>query len=407
MSYIYSICIHVYGILIALVSLFNDKASLMYKGQCRTFALLRDKLDPTARYVWFHAASLGEFEQGRPVIEQLKKEQTDVKIILTFFSPSGYEVRKNYAGADIVCYLPLDTPRSARRFVKLIKPAQAIFIKYEFWPNYLLALQAHQVPTYSISAIFRPNQVFFQWYGTWYKKLLKTFKHIFVQDEVSLKLLAENGISNATVAGDSRFDRVVDLVGQAKSIPLVEAFVKDAQKVIVAGSTWPKDEELLVRYLKEHTDVKLILVPHEIHEAHLSGIFKLLGTDFVRYTHANEQNILSSNCLVVDTIGLLSSIYRYANIAYIGGGFGVGIHNTLEAAVYGVPVVFGPTYQKFREARELIAAGGAFSIDGYESLQLQLNQLFEDEKAGEAAGEYVKKNIGATEMILKCLFENE
>ena len=405
MNCIYSFCIHVYGILIALVSLFNEKASLMRKGQCRTFALLKEKLDPTARYVWFHAASLGEFEQGRPVIEQLKKEQPGKKILLTFFSPSGYEVRKNYTGADIVCYLPLDTPRSARRFVKLVKPAQAIFIKYEFWPNYLLALQAQQIPTYSISAIFRPNQLFFHWYGTWYKKLLKTFKHIFVQDEISLKLLADNGISNATIAGDSRFDRVVDLVSQAKSISLVEAFVKGAQKVIVAGSTWPKDEELLVQYLKSHSDVKLILVPHEIHEAHLSGIFKLLDADYVRYTQADEINILTANCLVVDTIGLLSSIYRYANIAYIGGGFGVGIHNTLEAAVYGVPVVFGPTFQKFREARELIAVGGAFSIDGYESLQLHLDQLFEDQRAGQAAGAYVRKNTGATEMILKSLLD--
>ena len=403
MNYIYSFCIHVYGLLIALASLFNEKASLMRKGQNRTFALLKEKLEPTARYVWFHAASLGEFEQGRPVIEQLKKERTDTKIVLTFFSPSGYEVRKNYAGADIVCYLPLDTPRSARRFVQMVKPVQAIFIKYEFWPNYLLALQAQQVPTYSISAIFRPNQLFFQWYGSWYKKLLQTFKHIFVQDEVSLKLLADNGISNATIAGDSRFDRVVDLAGQANSIPLVEAFVQGAQKVIVAGSSWPKDEELLVRYLKEHADVKLILVPHEIHEAHLSAIFKLLGADYVRYTQADESNILSANCLVVDTIGLLSSIYRYGQLAYIGGGFGVGIHNTLEAAVYGVPVVFGPTFQKFREARELIAEGGAFSIDGYESLQLTLDQLFEDKKGGAVAGAYVRKNTGATELILKRL----
>jgi 3-deoxy-D-manno-octulosonic-acid transferase len=389
--------------LIALASLFNEKAKLMRKGQSATFDLLKEKLDSNARYVWFHAASLGEFEQGRPVIEALNKEQPDTKIVLTFFSPSGYEVRKNYAGADIVCYLPLDMPRAARRFVQLVNPAQAIFIKYEFWPNYLQALQAQQIPTYSISAIFRPNQLFFQWYGTWYKKLLKTFKHIFVQDEISLKLLADNGICNASVAGDSRFDRVVDLARQAKSIPLVEAFVKGAQKVIVAGSTWPKDEELLVRYLKEHQDLKLILVPHEIHEAHLSGIFKLLGTDFVRYTQANEQTVLSTNCLVVDTIGLLSSIYSYANIAYIGGGFGVGIHNTLEAAVYSVPVVFGPTYQKFREARELFAVGGAFSIDDYESLQLTLNQLFTNEKAGGVAGAYVRKNTGATEMILKCL----
>lgn len=403
MKALYSIGIYMYGILIFLASLFNVKARKLRIGQRVVFQLLEKEIDPNAQYVWFHAASLGEFEQGRPVIEQLKKEKPETKILLTFFSPSGYEIRKNYAGADIVTYLPLDTPLAARKFVKLVKPSKAIFVKYEFWPNYLLALQAASIPTYNISAIFRPEQVFFKWYGKWYRNLLKTFNHIFVQDAASAALLVKNGIENITIAGDTRFDRVSDLAKQAQSIPLVEAFVKNATKVIVAGSTWPKDEELLVRYLKEHTDVKLILVPHEIHEAHISGIIKLLEIKYVRYTLANETNIQSINCFVVDTIGLLSSIYRYANVAYIGGGFGVGIHNTLEAAVWNVPVVFGPNFHKFREARELISVGGAYSIDDYETLEIQLNQLFINNEAGKAAGDYVKNNTGATELIIREL----
>jgi len=403
MNHLYNIAISIYGALIFLASLFNEKARLLYKGQQQAFVLLKEKVDPNANYVWFHSASLGEFEQGRPVIEQLKRDDPETKIILTFFSPSGYEVRKNYAGADIVSYLPLDTPRAARRFVKLVKPSKAIFIKYEFWPNYLLALQAAKVPVFSISAIFRPGQVFFKSYGKWYLGLLGTFKHIFVQDSFSADLLIKHGIQHISVAGDTRFDRVADLATQAKTIPLVEAFVANATKVIVAGSTWPKDEELLVRYLKEHIDVKLVLVPHEIHEAHISGIIKLLDTDFVRFTQATDSSVSSVNCLIVDTIGMLSSIYRYTNVSYIGGGFGVGIHNTLEAAVYGVPVVFGPNYQKFREARELITAGGAFSVNNYDELEARLDKLFMDKQAGKIAGEYVTKNTGATAEICKVL----
>ena len=254
---------------------------------------------------------------------------------------------------------------------------------------------------YSISAIFRPQQIFFQWYGQWYKKLLQGIDHIFVQDKVSMELLKANGISKVSVAGDTRFDRVADLAAQAKNIPLVEAFVKGADKVIVAGSSWPKDEELLVRYLKLHPDVKMILVPHEIHAAHIMGISKLLDGNFVRYTEATDANVQTTNCLVVDTIGLLSSIYRYAHVAYIGGGFGVGIHNTLEAAVWNVPVVFGPMYDKFREARDLIAIGGAFSIPYYELLEVEFDNLLKDKKAGIIAGEYVKQNTGATKLILK------
>jgi 3-deoxy-D-manno-octulosonic-acid transferase len=403
MKILYTLGIYVYGFAIFLASLFNEKARLLRKGQHNAFALLKEKVDPNADYVWFHAASLGEFEQGRPVIEQLKKDQPDTKILLTFFSPSGYEVRKDYDGADIVSYLPLDIPGNAWYLLNLVKISKAIFIKYEFWPNYLLALQAANVPVFSISAIFRPEQVFFKGYGTWYKNLLKTFNHIFVQDEPSLDLLKVHGISNVSVAGDTRFDRVYDLFSQAKQLPLIEEFVKGAGKVIVAGSTWPKDEELLVGYLKLHPDVKLILVPHEIHAAHIAGISKLLDGKFVRFTEADSTNIRTTNCLVVDTIGMLSSIYRYANVAYIGGGFGTGIHNTLEAAVYGVPVLFGPNYLKFREACELIAAGGAFEVTNAVTLGAQLDRLFMDKQAGKIAGEYVKQNTGATKMIINLL----
>ena len=402
MGSIYNIGIYFYKIGIWIFSLFNDKAQKLIVGQNHAFAILAEKIEPAANYVWFHAASLGEFEQGRPVIEKLKQEQPDIRIILTFFSPSGYEVRKNYAVADIVCYLPLDTPSAARRFVKLVNPSKAIFIKYEFWPNYLLALQAAKIPVYSISAIFRPQQMFFKWYGAWYRDLLNTFNHIFVQDATSLQLLVKHGIKNATVAGDTRFDRVYDLYNQAKQLPLIEAFCKE-KKVVVAGSSWGKDEELLVRYLKEHPDVRLILVPHEIHKAHINAISELLDGKMIRYSEANINNIQSLNCMVVDVIGILSSIYRYANVAYIGGGFGVGIHNTLEAAVYGVPVVFGPNYQKFREARELIEVGGAFAIADYEMLEIQLDKHLLNGDAGINAGEYVKKNTGATDLIMKML----
>jgi 3-deoxy-D-manno-octulosonic-acid transferase len=400
MRSLYSIAIHIYSLGIFVFSLFNEKARKLRNGHRHAFEKLKKEVDPNARYVWFHAASLGEFEQGRPVIEHLKREQPDAKILLTFFSPSGYEIRKNFAGVDLVSYLPLDTPANARKFIKLINPSKAIFIKYEFWPNYLLALHKAKVPTYIISAIFRPDQLFFKPYGKWYLDLLKAFSHIFVQDENSLKLLTSHSIENASICGDTRFDRVFDLHQQAKQFSLIEEFIQD-KKVIVAGSTWPKDESLLIRYHNEHPDVKLILVPHEIHKTHLYDIFKLLQGDFVRYTEATSVNVLTSNCLIVDTIGMLSSIYRYANVAYIGGGFGEGIHNTLEAAVYGVPVIFGPNYQKFREARELISEGGAFSIHNYDELEKTLDNLLNNTGSGEIAGAYVKNNTGATGLIIK------
>lgn len=401
MRFLYNTGICLYQIVIFIASFFNEKAKKLRIGQREALTILKNKIEPDTSYVWFHAASLGEFEQGRPVIEELKKMNPGIKILLTFFSPSGYEIRKNYAGADVISYLPIDKASAAKKFVKLVKPSKAIFIKYEFWPNYFIALKAAGVPVYSISAIFRPEQVFFKWYGHWYKNLLQNIQHIFVQDNASMLLLKKHGIERVTVAGDTRFDRVADLATQAKKIPLVEAFVNGSKKVIVAGSSWPKDEELLVRYLKAHPDVKMILVPHEIHETHISGISKLIDGNFVRYTEATTENILNYNCLVVDTIGLLSSIYQYAHLAYIGGGFGVGIHNTLEAAVWNIPVVFGPNYQKFREARELIATGAAGSIMNYEQLEAEFEKMLNNTKAGNMAGEYVKNNTGATLLILK------
>lgn len=403
MVLLYNIGIYFYQLGIFVASFFNDKALKLRKGRAQTFRYLSQAVDPNEHYIWFHAASLGEFEQGRPVIEQLKKEHPQTKVLLTFFSPSGYEIRKNYPLADLICYLPADTPYAVKRFLKTVPVLKAVFIKYEFWPNYIRAIRKAGIPLYSISAIFRPSQIFFRPYGGWYRNLLQGFNHIFVQDDNSLRLLTENGFSNASVAGDTRFDRVADLAAQAKQIPLVEAFVKNAPKVIVAGSSWPKDEELLVKYLRLHPDVKLILVPHEIHDAHLMGISKLLDGKFVRYTDATEENLATTNCLVVNTIGLLSSIYQYGHVAYIGGGFGVGIHNTLEAAVWNLPVVFGPNYQKFREARNLIAISGAFSIDNYTLLEARLDALLANNQAGEVAGNYVKGNVGASSLILQAL----
>lgn len=403
MGFIYNIGLNFYQLGIFIASFFNDKVAKLRKGQSEAFDMLKSKVDPEKEYIWFHAASLGEFEQGRPVIEKLKKANPNNKILLTFFSPSGYEIRKNYSLVDVICYLPLDTKNNVNCFFKTINISKAVFIKYEFWPNYLSTLKKKDIPFYSISTIFRADQIFFKNYGGWYRNLLKSFTHIFVQDISSLRLLEKYAFTNATIAGDTRFDRVSDLASQAKKIPVVEEFVNGSEKVIVAGSTWPKDEELLVKYMKLHPEIKLILVPHEIHDAHLMGISKLLDGNFIKYTDADTVNLKQTNCLVVNTIGLLSSIYQYANVAYIGGGFGVGIHNTLEAAVWTVPVVFGPNYNKFREARELIALGGGFSISGYDELKAQFNRLLSDKNAGLIAGNYVKENTGATDLIIQSI----
>ena len=382
----------------------------MRAGQAQTTTILREKIDRKAKYIWFHASSLGEFEQGRPMIEQIRKVHPEYKILLTFFSPSGYEVRKNYAGADVVCYLPFDTPGRVEQFLDLANPAMAIFIKYEFWGNYLHTLQQRGIPVYIISAIFRREQLFFQWFGKPYRKMLDCFNHLFVQDERSKALLEEYGIRNVTVAGDTRFDRVIDVYHQAKQIPLVERFIKgtDGQQpplVFVAGSSWPEDEAIFIPYFERHPEMKLIIAPHEIHEGHLKSIEARLHRPTIRLSQATEQNVADQDCLIVDSFGLLSSLYRYGQIAYIGGGFGAGIHNTLEAAVYGMPVLFGPRFQKFKEAKDLIAVGGAFTFDNAPAFTSRMDTLLSTPEAlqqsSQAAGHFVQSHGGATTTILQ------
>ena len=362
--------------------------------------------------VWIHAASVGEFEQARPLIEQLREEQPHRRIVITFFSPSGYEMRKDYDKVDAVLYLPFATRRNAKRFLEALQPQMAIFVKYEFWPAYLKALKKRGIPTYSISAIFRPTQRFFHWYGKAALGLLKCFTHIFVQDEQSLQLLTAHGIQDASVADDTRFDRVSKisrLIAQKRDsdprLRLIHAFTEGCPRVIVAGSTWPQDEELLARYIEQYPDTKLILVPHEIDEKHLHYIFNLFLGRFVRYSRTTETAMIHANVMVMDQMGLLSSIYGFGHAAYIGGGFGVGIHNTIEAAVYGLPVLFGPNYHHFREAQGLIDAGAARSINNYSELEAALNTALDQyQEIGAKSAAYVQSELGATEKIYRNIF---
>ena len=378
----------------------------MWAGERQAIKVLKEKIDPDARYIWFHAASLGEFEQGRPLIEHLCKTHPEYKILLTFFSPSGYEVRKNYEGADIICYLPLDTIRNARRFLRTIKPVMAFFIKYEFWYNYLHILQHRGVPTYSVSSIFRPDQIFFQWYGRQYGRVLKCFTHFFVQNMESKALLAKLGITDVDVVGDTRFDRVLQIKEASKQLPIVEQFTAHAQKVFVAGSSWLPDEEIFIKYFDIHKDWKLIIAPHVISDEHLSQIFELLkGRRVVRYTEATEENVKDAEVLIIDCFGLLSSIYHYGTVSYVGGGFGVGIHNVLEAAVWDIPVVFGPNNKHFQEAQGLMLVQGGFEINDYQSFR-DLMMRFETDasflqNAGENAGAFVKSRAGATAKVME------
>ena len=401
----YNLIIYLYLFGVAVCSLFNKKVRMMWRGERAALGLLREKVEDGAQYVWFHAASLGEFEQGRPLMEQLRRDHPEYKILLTFFSPSGYEVRKNYEGADIICYLPLDTVRNARRFLRAIRPVMAFFIKYEFWYNYLHILSHRNVPVYSVSSIFRPGQIFFRWYGSQYGRVLKCFTHFFVQNETSRQLLHDElGIDNVTVSGDTRFDRVLQICNAAKQLPLVEAFKKD-YKVFVAGSSWPPDEDIFIRYFNEHRDGRLVIAPHVIAEDHLQQIVSKLDRKVVRYTQATEQEAAEAECLIIDCFGLLSSIYRYGEVAYVGGGFGVGIHNVLEAAVWSVPVIFGPNNERFQEAQGLLAGGGGFQIDDYASFCQLMDRFDQDaayrKAAGGKAGAYVSQNAGATDTILQ------
>ena len=404
MRYLYTFALHMYALSVEIASFFNKKARMTRVGQWFTNGILRKKIDHNAKYIWFHAASLGEFEQGRPMIETLRVRYPEYKILLTFFSPSGYEVRKNYDGADVICYLPFDTPFKVRKFLNLANPYIAVFIKYEFWLNYLTELKKRGIKTYIISAVFRPNQLFFKWYGKWYRKALESYEYLFVQDEDSKALLAEYGVNNVIVAGDTRFDRVLEIQQHSRLLPEIEGFVKDGKPILIVGSSWPEDEKIIIPYFNSHPEIKLIIAPHEIHREHLLYIQSLLSRPSVRLSECNKNAVQNNDCLIIDSFGLLSSIYRYGQVAYIGGGFGNGIHNTLEAAVYNIPVVFGPKHQKFKEAKGLIECGGGFSIDSDYTFANCINTFISDselrENAGKAAGNFVHNKAGATERIL-------
>lgn len=414
---IYNIVIYFVLWGIAIASLFNEKVRKMWRGEREAFKILKQKVDPNAKYIWFHAASLGEFEQGRPLMERIRKDYPQYKILLTFYSPSGYEVRKNYEGADIICYMPVDTRLNAIRFLRLVRPVMAFFIKYEFWSNFLHILKHRNIPTYSVSSIFREDQVFFKWYGRNYAGVLKCFTRFFVQNEESKRLLEGIGITAVDVVGDTRFDRVLQIKEAAKQLPICEAFrtgVASSQsadvphhdfKVFVAGSSWPPDENIFIPFFNEHKDWRLLIAPHVIAEEHLKLILSLIkGKKVVRYTQTTPEEAAEADVLIIDCFGLLSSMYNYGDVAYIGGGFGVGIHNTLEAAVWNMPVIFGPNNKKFQEAQGLLKSGGGFEINTYENFSGLMGSLMNDEtflkQAGDKAGAFVAHLAGATDKVL-------
>lgn len=414
---IYNIVIYFVLWGIAIASLFNEKVRKMWRGEREAFKILKQKVDPNAKYIWFHAASLGEFEQGRPLMERIRKDYPQYKILLTFYSPSGYEVRKNYEGADIICYMPVDTRLNAIRFLRLVRPVMAFFIKYEFWSNFLHILKHRNIPTYSVSSIFREDQVFFKWYGRNYAGVLKCFTRFFVQNEESKRLLEDIGITAVDVVGDTRFDRVLQIKEAAKQLPICEAFrtgVASSQsadvphhdfKVFVAGSSWPPDENIFIPFFNEHKDWRLLIAPHVIAEEHLKLILSLIkGKKVVRYTQTTPEEAAEADVLIIDCFGLLSSMYNYGDVAYIGGGFGVGIHNTLEAAVWNMPVIFGPNNKKFQEAQGLLKSGGGFEINTYEDFSGLMSSLMNDEaflkQAGDKAGAFVAHLAGATDKVL-------
>lgn len=418
----YNIIFYIFEFGVFIVSLFNDKVRKMWRGERASFRYLKEHVEPGADYAWFHAASLGEFEQGRPIIEEYRKVYPEKKILLTFFSPSGYEVRKDYELADLVCYLPIDTPTNALRFLRTVRPSVAFFIKYEFWYNYMHILRHRGVPVYSVSSIFRPDQVFFRWYGRTYAHVLKCFTHFFVQNEESKQLLATIGIHNVDVTGDTRFDRVATIANQSKDIPAVATFVGkspskgdlEGMPVFIAGSSWLPDEKIFIPYFNQHRDWKLIIAPHVIAESHIDMIMQLLeGRRVMRYSQLKAgdlETLTQAEVLIIDCFGLLSSIYKYGDVAYVGGGFGAGIHNLPEAAVWNLPVLFGPNNNKFQEAQELKACQGGFEIADADSFARIMDRFIADSdalrKASFAAGNYVKSQSGATEKLLQLLRES-
>lgn len=403
----YKISIYVYYIAIYIASVFRHKKAVQWiNGRKNLFSEIEKKVKTSHPLAWFHCASLGEFEQGRPLMEEFRKQYPTYKILLTFFSPSGYEVRKNYNGADYIFYLPIDTPANAKRFLALTNPTLVFFIKYEFWFNYIKQIKKNAIPFFVISSNFRKSQHYFKWYGFWFRKQLKGVSRFFVQNNNSLELLNNIHITNVTVSGDTRFDRVMALAQNTMKLPLIEKFC-DGKDIFIAGSTWEPDEDILIKLINsEKTKYKFIIAPHMVDKPHIASLVeKIKKGHVVLYSEADLDNVLYAKVLIIDCIGILSNLYRYGKIAYIGGGFGSGIHNILEAATYGMPVIFGPKYHKFIEAVELIEKGGAYCIHNEnEFMQVVMDLITNNKQLREKsaiAREYVQKNIGATQLILK------
>ena len=413
MSILYIFGIKIIYFLIAIASIFNSKALFWIKGRKNLFSRLKKDIVKDEKIAWFHCASLGEFEQGRPVIESFKDKYPDFKILLTFYSPSGYEIRKSYSNADYIYYLPIDTPKNAKKFLEIVNHKVVFFIKYEFWYYFLKEINREDIPLYLVSGIFRKDQRFFKKYSAGTKRMLSYFTHFFVQNEESLNLLKSISFNNVSITGDTRFDRVHDIAQQAKNLELIEKF-KTNKPTLIAGSTWKPDEDLLVKYYNEYSDkFKLILAPHEIHKENINRLLESFNQNLkvLKYSEANDTNVDGTDVLIIDSIGLLSSLYKYGDIAYIGGGFGKGIHNTLEAATFGLPIFFGPNYLKFQEAVDLIQQKSAFSINTYDDLNNLLSDLLhnanEIRQLGDKSATYVSQNCGATNKILDLIYVNK
>ncbi len=411
MMFLYNLIVQFAGFLLKIIAFFSSKIKLFVAGRKDVFTILDKKISKTDRTIWFHAASLGEYEQGLPVIEKIKEKFPEHKIVITFFSPSGYEVRKNNSVADITVYLPLDTKSNAEKFLALVHPEMAFFIKYEYWPNYLNALKKQNIKTYLISGIFRESQSFFKWYGGFYKKALQSFDYFFVQNESSKKLLLSIGLTNVKISGDTRFDRVVSILERDNSLDFIEDF-KNNNVTIVVGSSWPKDEKLLVTYMNNSPkNVKFIIAPHNILKSEIDNLQSLITKKTVLFSEKENKNLADFDVFIIDTIGILTKIYSYATIAYVGGGFGnPGVHNLLEPATFGIPIVLGPNFSHFSEAIALVNLGGCISVSTENELTEILNNLIQNEderlEKGHICSTFVQMNKGATDIVLNHVVNN-
>jgi len=409
MKFLYQLGINLAALLLPVSRFFSPKMKLFVDGRKQSFAVLRNQIDNNQEYIWFHVASLGEYEQGLPVMEEIKAKYSEYKLLLTFFSPSGFEIRKNNKIADITIYLPLDTKQNVKRFLDLVQPKMVFFIKYEFWPNYLYELKNRNIPTYLISGIFRKNQLFFKWYGGFYRKALQSFDHFFVQNDASAQLLKSINFNNATVNGDTRFDRVAQIVERVEPLDFISEF-KSNTTTIVIGSSWIDDEVVYLPYLNNSKNVKFIIAPHNIKEEEITRLISKIDKKTIRYTNYKTKDLKDTEVFIIDTIGILTQIYAYADIAYVGGAFKTGLHNILEPATYGTPVVIGPKYSKFQEAKDLVALGSCLVVNNTEELTTTFNRLISDadyrNELGTKNREFILKNKNATKVIMDFIKRN-